>query len=209
MASAKGVKRVKREKRQRAVYQYQKEGRYFAQVADGLKEAGAAELAELGAEDVRPEFSGIYFRADKPTLYRINYQTRLISRCLAPLISFACQDTDTLYQTAKQIEWQDFFEEGNTFAVSGTVSDSVILHSKFAALRLKDAVADYFREKTGQRPDVSARNPDILLNLHIRNDTAVISLDTSGGALHRRGYREETVSAPMQETVAAAIIRFS
>ena len=209
MASAKGVKRVKREKRQRAVYQYQKEGRYFAQVADGLKEAGAAELAELGAEDVRPEFSGIYFRADKPTLYRINYQTRLISRCLAPLISFACQDTDTLYQTAKQIEWQDFFEEGNTFAVSGTVSDSVILHSKFAALRLKDAVADYFREKTGERPDVSARNPDILLNLHIRNNTAVISLDTSGGALHRRGYREETVSAPMQETVAAAIIRFS
>ncbi|MDF1593456.1 MAG: class I SAM-dependent RNA methyltransferase [Desulfobacterales bacterium] len=209
MAPANGIKRVKREKRQKAAYQYQKDGRYFAQMADGIKEAGAAELAELGAEDVRPEFSGIYFRADKPTLYRINYQTRLLSRCLAPLISFACPDTDTLYQTAKQIEWQDFFEEGNTFAVSGTVSDSAISHSKFAALRLKDAVADYFREKTGRRPDVSARDPDVLLNLHIRNDTAVISLDTSGGALHRRRYREETVSAPMQETVAAAIIRFS
>jgi putative N6-adenine-specific DNA methylase len=114
-----------------------------------------------------------------------------------------------LYQKAKQIEWKDFFRKGNTFAVSGNVSDSVISHSKFAALRLKDAVADYFKEKTGQRPDVSVRNPDILLNLHIRHDKAVISLDTSGGALHRRGYREETVSAPMQETVAAAIIRFS
>lgn len=209
MVSADWVKRYRREKRQAATYQYQKDSRYFAQVADGLKEAGAGELTELGAEDVRPAFSGIHFRADKSTLYRINYLTRFLSRCLAPLISFACHDTDTLYQKAKQIEWEDFFAEGNTFAVSGNVSNSAISHSKFAALRLKDAVADYFKEKTGQRPDVSVKNPDILLNLHIRNDKAVISLDTSGGALHRRGYREETVPAPMQETVAAAIIRYS
>jgi putative N6-adenine-specific DNA methylase len=185
------------------------DGRYFAQIADSLKEAGAKELAELGAEDVRPEFSGIRFRPDTSGLYRINYLTRLLSRCLAPLISFACPDTDTLYDKAKQIAWEDFFSQGNTFAVSGNVSNSAISHSKYAALRLKDAVADYFKEKSGQRPNVSVRNPDILLNLHIRNDKAVISLDTSGGALHRRGYREETVAAPMQETVAAAIIRFS
>lgn len=210
MVSAGSIKRLRRGKRKAAAYQYQKDCRYFAQVADGLKEAGAEELAELGAEDVRPEFSGIHFRAEKSTLYRINYLTRLLSRCLAPLISFACHDTDTLYQKAKQIEWEDFFAKGNTtFAVSGNVSDSAISHSKFAALRLKDAVADYFKEKTGERPDVSVRNPDILLNLYIRDDKAVISLDTSGGALQRRGYREETVSAPMQETVAAAIIRFS
>jgi putative N6-adenine-specific DNA methylase len=200
---------IRRKKRKAAAYQYQKDCRYFAQIADSLKEAGAEELAELGAEDVRPEFSGIHFRADKSTLYRINYLTRLLSRCLAPLISFACPDTDTLYQKTKQIAWEDFFDQGNTFAVSGNVSDSAISHSQYAALRLKDAVADYFKEKTGQRPDVSVRNPDILLNLHIRHDKAVIGLDTSGSALHRRGYREETVSAPMQETVAAAIIRFS
>ncbi|MBW1836330.1 MAG: class I SAM-dependent RNA methyltransferase [Deltaproteobacteria bacterium] len=209
MVSADWVKRSRKKNRKTPAYQYQKDCRYFAMVADGLKEAGAEELSELGAEDVRPEFSGIYFRADKSTLYRINYLTRLLSRCLAPLISHVCHDTDTLYQKAKQIEWEDFFAEGNTFAVSGNVSDSAISHSKYAALRLKDAVADYFKEKSGQRPDVSVRNPDILLNLHIRHDKAVISLDTSGGALHRRGYREETVSAPMQETVAASIIRFS
>jgi putative N6-adenine-specific DNA methylase len=209
MPSTKWVKRLRREKRPATVYQYQEDSRYFAQIADSLKDAGAKELAELGAEDVRPEFSGIHFRAHQSTLYRINYLTRLLSRCLAPLLSCACHDTDTLYQKAKKIEWQDFFAEGNTFAVSGNVSGSAISHSKYAALRLKDAVVDYFKEKTGQRPDVSVRNPDILLNLHIRNDRAVISLDTSGGALHRRGYREETVSAPMQETVAAAIIRFS
>ena len=190
-------------------YQYQKDNRYFAQIADGLKEAGAVELAELGAEEIRPDFSGIHFRSDKASLYRINYSTRLLSRCLAPLISYDCPDTDTLYRKAKQVAWEDIFSHGNTFAIFGHVSNSIISHSKFAALRLKDAIADYFKEKTGQRPDVSVRDPDILLNLHIRKDKAVISLDTSGGALHRRGYREEAVSAPMQETIAAAIIRFS
>jgi putative N6-adenine-specific DNA methylase len=201
---------IRRRSKQRvAAYKYQRDSRYFVQIAEGLKEAGAEELAELGAKDIATEFRGIHFRADKSTLYRINYLTRLASRCLAPLISFNCHDTDMLYKKAKQIQWEDFFAEGSTFAVSGNVSDSTISHSKYASLRLKDAVADYFREKTGKRPDVSIRNPDILLNLHIRHDKAEISLDTSGGALHRRGYREETVLAPMQETVAAAIIRFT
>jgi putative N6-adenine-specific DNA methylase len=209
MASADRVIRRKRKKRPAAVYQYQNDRRYFAQVADSLKEAGAKELADLGADDVRPEYRGIQFRADRATLYRINYQTRLLSRCLAPLISFACPDADVLYQRARQVAWEDFFKRGNTFAVSANVSDSGISHSKFAALRLKDAVADYFNETTGRRPDVSVRNPDILLNLHIRKNRAVISLDTSGGALHRRGYRKEAVTAPMQETAAAAIIRLS
>ncbi|MFH1674935.1 MAG: class I SAM-dependent RNA methyltransferase [Pseudomonadota bacterium] len=203
------VTKRRRGKPQVPAYRYQQDSCYFAQIAEGVKEAGAEELAELGAEDITLDFRGIHFRADKSTLYRINYLTRLVSRCLAPLISFNCHDTDTLYKMAKQIRWEDFFTEGNTFAVSGNVSDSTISHSKYASLRLKDAVADYFREKTGKRPDVSVRNSDILLNLYIRHDKAGISLDTSGGALHRRGYREETVSAPMQETVAAAIIRFT
>ncbi|MBN1932333.1 MAG: class I SAM-dependent RNA methyltransferase [Desulfobacterales bacterium] len=190
-------------------YNYQKDTRYFAQIAEDLSEAGAKELVELGAEDVAPEFRGIYFKADKATLYRINYLSRLISRCLAPLISFDCPDTETLYKTAKKIQWEDFFFENSTFAVSSNVSNSTISHSKYASLRLKDAVVDYFREKTGKRPNVSVINPDIHLNLHIVENKADISLDTSGDALHRRGYRVETVSAPMQETVAAAIIRFS
>jgi 23S rRNA (guanine2445-N2)-methyltransferase len=209
MVSPHGARPSGKDNRPAAAYQYQRDDRYFVQIAEGLKEAGAREIAELGAQDVQPEFSGIRFKAKPSTLYRINYLSRLVSRCLAPLVSFPCPDTDTLYQKAKQITWEDFFTQDKTFAVSGNVSDSGITHSKYAALRLKDAIADYFKEKTGQRPDVSVKNPDIPLNLHIRNDNAVISLDTSGGALHRRGYREETVSAPMQETVAAAMIRFS
>jgi len=195
--------------RQAEAYQYQQDFRYFIKIAESLKEAGAGELARLGAQDITVQFRGISFKADRPTLYRINYQTRLASRCLAPLRSFSCPDTDTLYRRAGRIRWEDFFDRGSTFAVSADVSDSAVSHSKYAALRLKDAVADYFRAKTGRRPDVSVRNPDILLHLHIRHDRAQISLDTGGGALHRRGYREESVPAPMQETVAAAVIHFA
>lgn len=192
-----------------AAFTYQLDSRYVAHIAEDLKEAVMEELAELGAREITSDYGSIQFRADKKTLYRINYLTRLASRCLAPLRSFDCPDTDTLYREAKQIRWDALFAPGNTFAVSGHVSGSKVSHSKYAALRLKDAVADYFREKTGRRPDVSVRNPDILLNLTIRKDWAEISLDTSGGSLHKRGYREETVKAPMQETVAAAIIRFT
>ncbi len=190
-------------------YAYQKDSRYFAQIADDIKDIGTQELAELGAIDIVPAFRGIYFTADKKTLYRANYMSRLISRVLAPLIAFNCQDTDKLYEQAKQIRWGDFFTPDKTFAISANVSGSRITHSKYASLCLKDAVVDALRSKTGIRPDVSVLNPDILLNLHIRKDRAVISVDTSGGPLHKRGYREETVSAPMQETIAAAIIRFT
>jgi len=203
------VIRRKKGSRPVAAYQYRQDSRYFAQIAEGIKHAGAKELIELGAEDIALEYRGIYFRADKAALYRINYLTRLVSRCLAPLKSFACPDTDVLYRCAKQITWEDFIAQGSTFAVFANVSDSAISHSRYASLRLKDAVVDYFREMTGRRPNVSVRDPDVLLNLHIRHDKAEISVDTSGGALHRRGYRIETVSAPMQETIAAAIIRFA
>ena len=128
---------------------------------------------------------------------------------LAPLITFPSHDTDELYKQARQIRWDDFFDEDMTFAVFATVSDSRITHSKFAALRIKDGIVDSFLEHTGRRPNVSPINADVEINLHIRKDVAELSLDASGGALHRRGYREEAVSAPMQETVAAGIIRMS
>jgi putative N6-adenine-specific DNA methylase len=190
-------------------YEYLKNSRYFAQIEEGVKDLGGEELAELGAKNVKPAFRGLYFTADKKTLYRINYASRLVSRVLAPVVTFDCPDTETLYETAKQIRWSDFFKAGSTFAVFGNVANSRITHSKYASLRVKDALADSLIYKAGLRPDVSVTDPDVSLNLYINNDQATISVDTSGGALHRRGYREETVSAPMQETVAAAIIRMT
>lgn len=191
------------------MYEYQRNNRFFAQIAESIKKLGVQELAELGATNINPEYGGLYFSADMENLYRINYFSRLDTRILAPLASFDCRTADELYKNAKRVNWADFISLDNTFAVFSNVSNSEINNSHYASLVLKDAIADFFRAKTGKRPDVDARDPDIWFNLHIRNDEAVISLDTSGGSLHRRGYRKETQAAPMQETVAAAIIRYT
>jgi len=191
------------------MYLYQKTGIFFAQTAEDIRDLAAAELSELGAGEIRPGYGGIHFHADSKTLYRINYNARLVSRILAPLASFYCPTPDHLYRHALRIKWTDFFAVNKTFAVFSNVSNSRISHSHFAALRLKDAVADSFMRQAGTRPDVDTKNPDVTLNLFIHADRATISLDTSGKALHYRGYRKHAVSSPMRETVAAAMIRIS
>ncbi len=191
------------------MYDYQKNRQFFAQIANGIKELGAEELTRLGARNVRTAFGGVYFRADRETLYRINYCSRLASRILAPLATFNCRTADHLYGKAMRIDWSDFISVNDTFAVYGNVSDSAINNSHYASLRLKDGIVDSFRKKSGKRPNVDARNPDAWFNIHIRKDRAVLSLDASGGSLHRRGYRKDAVTAPMQETVAATIIEYT
>lgn len=191
------------------MFLYQKTGRFFGQTADEIKDAAVTELERLKAENIRQAYRGIYFNADMKTLYRINYTSRLLTRVLAPLAGFDCHSTKYLYNTAKEIPWKEIFSPAETFAVKATASNSSIRHSRYAALCLKDAIVDYFREKQGKRPDVDTVNANVWINLHIENNRATISLDTSGGSLHKRGYRKETVPAPMQETLAAAIIFLS
>ena len=191
------------------MYQYQKSNRYFAQVADDIKDIATQELQDLGAEDIKSVYRGLYFSASQKVLYSINYQSALINRVLAPLITFDCHSDAYLYKTALKLAWSDFLDPDNTFAVFASVSHSSITHSKFAALRLKDAIADYFKDTVGKRPSVDTRDPDVWINLHIEQNEAVISIDTSGGSLHRRGYRIKSVQAPMIETLAASIIRYS
>ena len=191
------------------MYAYQRDSIYTAQAGDGLEELLAAELTELGAENSVPGFRFVRFRADFETLCRIVYRSRLATRILAPLIHFPCPTDKALYGAGRDIHWADFLNPDQTFAVTANVSESRIGHSRYAALKLKDAVADWFRDQTGRRPGVDPREPDLWLHLHIRRDRATISVDASGGSLHRRGYRVRSVDAPMQETLAAAIIRLS
>ena len=191
------------------MYKYQEYLRYFAQLAGGLEALGAEELVELGAREPATAYRGCYFDADAATLYRINYQSRLATRVLAPLTSFGCHNPDYLYRTLYGFDWTDFMGVDDTFAVFANVSNSKIRHSKYAALRVKDAIVDRFRETHGRRPNVDTRDPHVWFNLHLENNHATLSLDTSGGSLHRRGYRQAAGTAPMQETVAAAIIRLS
>jgi putative N6-adenine-specific DNA methylase len=188
---------------------YQKNQTYFAQIAHPIEELGAEELRELGATEVEPRYRGISFKASEAALYNVVYRSRLCNRILAPLIRFDCHSDKYLYKTASSIDWSIFLDEHSTFAITSTVSQSWINHSQFAALRLKDAIIDQIRDKTGERPSIDKRNPDLWLSLHIQNNKATISIDVAGGSLHRRGYKQGSVEASMQETVAAAIIRMS
>ena len=191
------------------MYRYQETQRYFAQVADDIKDLAEKELQTLGARETSPAYRGLYFNASPKELYTINFHARLINRVLAPLTSFNCHSDRYLYKKASEVEWKDFLNPSQTFAVFATVANSRMRHSKFAALRLKDAVVDSFRAETGVRPSIDTKDPDVWINLHIQNNEATISLDTSGGSLHRRGYRKMSVQAPMVETLAAAIIQHS
>lgn len=191
------------------MFEYQQSHRYFAQTSDTIQDLAIEELQQLGAKDVRQAFRGVYFESDVAGLFRINYQTRFVSRILAPLIKFTCHNTKYLYRKAKEVQWDQLFSPDDSFAIFANVANSKITHSQYAALCVKDAIADYFTEQFGRRPNVDKQDPDVWINLHLVDNFATISLDTSGGSLHRRGYRVETVDAPMQETVAAVIIRWS
>ncbi len=191
------------------MYDYQLNQIYTAQVADGVEDLALAELQELGGTDCVRGFRHVHFKASPQVMYRIVYRARLISRVLAPLARFACPTDQTLYNAGMAIRWTDFLTTDQTFAIFANVSKSAIGHSQYAGLKLKDAVADWFRDHTGIRPSVDPRDPDLWLHLHIHEDVATISLDVSGGSMHRRGYRVRSVEAPMNETVAAAIIRMT
>ena len=193
-----------------AHFLYQQNHTYFCQTPGGFEPLAADELKKLGCEDIKKAHRGLYFKADPATLYAVNYQARLITRVLAPLSSFQCRDRDDLYRAARAINWGACFGAHNTFGIFANVSGNPNLrHSKFAALCLKDGVVDHFRDRLGKRPNVDRREPDVWLNLHVEKNRGTISLDTSGGSLHRRGYREVSVEAPIQEIVAAAVLALS
>ena len=191
------------------MYAYQTNNTFFAQVPGMMEELCEQELIELGAKNTRVAYRGIYFEADLLTIYRINYTSRTISRVLAPLKTFHCRNADSIMKLSKQIKWDKMFSLDQTFAITSTVSKSTINNSLYASQVLKDGIADYFRANFGKRPNVETVNPDVRFNLFIEKDNAVLSLDTSGESLHKRGYRLLAGEAPMQETLAAAIIRLS
>ncbi len=188
------------------MHRYQEDPRYFAQVGGGVEDAAAVELAQLGARDIEPAVRGVFFRADPHALYGVVYASPLVQRVIAPLAQFRCHTPDYLYRRTREIDWREFLRPGQTFAVFANVSQSKLQDSRFAALRVKDAVCDRLREDTGSRPDIDTEDPDLWISLHAAHDQVTLGVDLAGGSLHKRGYRKQTVAAPMQETVAAAIL---
>lgn len=182
----------------------------FVTCASELERLLAEELTELGVATVEMGFRGVYIpQWDWPILYRVNYGSRLASRVLLPLARFKCFHQKSLYHGASNIDWSLYLAKGQTFAIDANVNHAELRNSLFAAQVVKDAICDQLRERRGTRPSVDVNNPDVQINLFIQHNTAVISLDTSGAPLHKRGYRIESVEAPMQETLAAAILRIA
>ena len=191
-------------------YLYQEHQSFFAQVAHPIETLGGAELEALGDTNVDPAYRGIQFSAKPDVLRRIVYCARIPTRILAPLAVFDCHSDRYLYKrSCEEVDWLELIGVEKTFAIFATVSNSRISHSKYAALKLKDAIVDTIRKATGSRPSVERHDPDVSINLHIENNRATISLDVAGRSLHRRGYRMDALEAPLQETVAASIIRMS
>ena len=178
----------------------------IAKTFQGLEEVLAAELTALGADNIEMGRRMVSFTGDKEMLYRANFCLRTALRILKPIKHFTATDADAVYEAVKEIRWEDYLDPAKSFAVDATVFSEEFRHSKFVSYRVKDAIADYFRERTGKRPSVSITNPDVLLNIHIAQTSCTLSLDSSGESLHRRGYRQEAVEAPLNEVLAAGMI---
>ena len=172
----------------------------------GLEPVLAKELTQLGADDVQIGRRMVSFKGDKELLYRANFQLHTAIRILKPIKHFKALSADDVYEGVKDIDWTTYIGLDKTFAVDAVVFSEEFRHSKFVAYKVKDAIVDQFREKTGQRPNISVANPDIRLNIHIAEDKCTLSLDSSGESLHRRGYRQESVEAPLNEVLAAGMI---
>lgn len=178
----------------------------IAKTFQGLEEVLAKELTALGANNVEIGRRMVSFTGDKEMMYRANFCLRTALRILKPIKHFKAQTADEVYEAVKALDWEQYMTDTTTFAVDAVVYSDEFRHSKFVAYKVKDAIADYFREKTGNRPSVRLNNPDIALNIHVAQDKCTLSLDSSGESLHRRGYRQETMEAPLNEVLAAGMI---
>jgi putative N6-adenine-specific DNA methylase len=173
----------------------------------GLEQVLASELVKLGAtEDLQILNRAVSFKGNLELLYKANLCCRTAIRVLKPIKTFKAKSADEVYEQVKEIDWEDFFDVNQTFAIDTVVYSDIFTHSKFVSYRVKDAIVDQFTEKHGKRPSISVANPDILLNVHIANDTCTISLDSSGESLHKRGYRISQNEAPLNEALAAGLI---
>ncbi len=175
----------------------------------GLEPVLAEELRRLGAAGIEPLNRAVRCTGDRRLLYRANLWLRTALRILLPIASFKVRHDDELYRRVKKIDWSQYLGLDDTFAVDAVTHSEVLPHSKFAALRTKDAIVDQFRERTGRRPSIDVENPGLRLNLHVSEQNATLSLDSSGDSLHKRGYRTEGLAAPLNEVLAAGLILLS
>ena len=179
---------------------------FFATTPKGMESLLAAELRRLGAASVRETRAGVAFEGDLATAYRACLWSRLASRILLPVARFASATPEALYAGVQTTDWDEHLSADASLAIDFTASQSTLTHSRYGALKAKDAIVDQFRDRHGRRPDVRRERPAVRINIYLHKDEATVSIDLSGESLHRRGYRSETTAAPMKENLAAAVL---
>lgn len=175
----------------------------------GLEEVLHNELENLGATNLIKGNRMVEFTGNQEMLYKANFHLRTALKILKPIFEFKVKNEDELYKSIQTIDWSNYFDLKNTFSVDSVVFSNNFSHTKYVALKVKDAIVDQFREKFGKRPYVDADDPDLRINIHISNETCTVSLDSSGDSLHKRGYRIKTNKAPLNEVLAAGMILLS
>lgn len=178
----------------------------IAKTFAGCEDILSTELETLGATDTRLLTRAVAFEGDLSILYKANLHCRTALRILRPMYQFEAADEYMLYNEMNNIDWSQHFGLEHTFAVNTTLHASHLNHSLYASLKAKDAIVDQFRDRYGERPDVDTEQPDFRVHLHISENLCTVSFDSSGESLHKRGYRDYTNQAPINEALAAALV---
>lgn len=178
----------------------------FITCPHGFEELLQKELLSLGVPKAFPQFCGVHVPKNIENVFIANYQSRVATRVLWPLAEFFCNGKEDLYNHCKKIYWSSFLNPQKTFAIDANVQHPTLKNSMFAALVVKDAICDFFRDKTGARPSIDTQRPDVQLNLFIHKGKATLYLDTSGAPLHKRGWRTDASEASLHESIAASLL---
>lgn len=185
--------------------------KFHAKTLKGLEPLLAEELSSLGASRTEILNRGVSFYGGRALMYRVNLASRLALRVLLPVMRFEASEPNTLYNQVKRFDWSLYLDNRMTFAIDPVVHSPYFKNSQYVALKVKDALVDRFRDRTSLRPSVNREQPDLLINVHISGRWVNISLDSSGGSLHKRGYRtgHGSFEAPLNEVLAAAMVKIA
>jgi len=175
----------------------------------GFEEILSKEIEELGGKNIQKITRGVKCEGNTELLYRANVSLRTALKILVPIYTFKAKNQQEIYDRMMEFDWSHFLDVDQTFAIDDVVFSELFKHTKFVALKAKDAIVDQFRNKYRRRPSIDTDYPDVLLNLHCSNDYFTISLDSSGEPLNQRGYREKGHRAPMNEVLAAGMLKLA
>ncbi|MCM4157993.1 THUMP domain-containing protein [Gramella sp. AN32] len=181
----------------------------IAKTLYGFESILAKELLDLGATNIKEGNRMVSFVGDKGFMYKANLCLRTAIKILKPYESFKANSEEELYDQIKRLPWEDFLDVDGSLAIDSAVHSEIFTHSQYVALKCKDAIVDRFREKFGKRPNVDLDFPTLRINIHIENNNCNVSFDSSGDSLHKRGYRTSTNIAPINEVLAAGMLKMS